>query len=380
MAYRAIDGSTILVNQDFRDDEGNLYVPAAGYPKVAILDQDKDVITSTVASPTVNQSWEATLSLPALGIEQSENFRVRWRLRSTEDDKIQVYEELIVLPAVETRDSDIVVLTGKKTAKFTIPLRLNDPADDATFQIYVCNEQLYQNAVPLTDPAFTINRYADKTVVKFPVDVTLNPAFDSNLIVVETETPEVKEFTYRLWVITPQMIKAMNMLEDFLNKARVQNVIPQLAYTSGDLISYLERGLYLFNMTGQVTAFTGTNMQGSLLDAWLICSTYWALGSQLIAEGSLSFDFSGQSISLNVDRTPQLDSALGRIEARIQDQVLPLKKQMVQNGILAGDGSIGKTSMRNPQSISTVGLTNTTTTRIHGFGAFPGLYINRLRG
>jgi hypothetical protein len=32
------------------------------------------------------------------------------------------------------------------------------------------------------------------------------------------------------------MSKAMTFLEDFLNKARVENVIPQLEYTSGDLL------------------------------------------------------------------------------------------------------------------------------------------------
>jgi hypothetical protein len=127
----------------------------------------------------------------------------------------------------------------------------------------------------------------------------------------------------------------------------------------------------MFNTVGVTTSFDGTNMQGALLDAHVTCSCFYALSSQLIAEGSLSFDFSGQ-ISLNVDRTPQLDSAIGRIESKIQDVIIPMKKQITQQGFFGGDGSVGNTAMRNPYSQGILSLINAPTTRINGFTNYIG--------
>jgi hypothetical protein len=159
----------------------------------------------------------------------------------------------------------------------------------------------------------------------------------------------------------------MSFLEDFLNKSKIEQVIPELAYTDGDLINYLERGLNLFNMIGgEVTGFTGTNMQGVLFDAWVTCASYYALGAQLMAEGSLAFDFSGQGVSLNVDRTPQLDSALGRIEGLFDSRILPMKKSLWKQGYISGDGSQGRGLMHNSSNIGTLGITNAATTRIRG--------------
>ena len=107
-------------------------------------------------------------------------------------------------------------------------------------------------------------------------------------------------------------------------------------------------------------------MQGVLFDAWVTCSTYYALGAQLMAEGSLAFDFSGQGVSLNVDRTPQLDSALGRIEGLFDSRIIPMKKSMWKQGVVGGDGSQGRGLMHNSSNIGTLGLTNAATTRVRG--------------
>ena len=167
----------------------------------------------------------------------------------------------------------------------------------------------------------------------------------------------------------------MAALEDFLNKSRIENVIPELQYTSGDLMAYLERGLYMFNMVGVTpTSFNGLNMQGFLFDAWITCSCYYALGAQLMAEGSLAFDFSGQSVSLNIDRTPQLEGALGRIESSISERVIPLKNKLAKQGVTSGDGSAGKQNINHSNNLGTLGLINASTTRLRGI---PSPFVGR---
>ena len=369
---RAVDGSVITATTLFLDEDDNTILPAPGYPKVALLDKDKTVIAQYVATPTTNPGeWEAAISLPNIGLERSEEFRLRWRMRSSTDEKYQNFDTVLIDPKVDRRDSEIVVLQDDEEVEFSIPFPYA-AATNSKFQVYTGNNEALSGSISLEDPGITVTVGAEKSLVSFP-SLLLQPSLKANLLVLKARlNGRPRTYSYRYWCITPQIALASSMLEDFLNKSRIQNVIPELEYTAGDILGYLERGLYLFNMTGMPTTFNGTNMQGMLLDGWLTCSSYYALATQLIAEGSLAFDFSGQGISLNVDRTPQLDSALGRIEARIQDTIIPLKKQITQQGHFGGDGSAGATAMRNPYATGILSLTNSPTTRVSGFTNFIG--------
>lgn len=370
---RAVDGSVATAVMLFLDEDDSTIVPAPGYPKVALLDKDKTVIAQYNATPTTNPGeWESAINLPNLGVEQTDEYRLRWRMRADDGSKHQSYETILIDPKVDRRDSEIVVLEDDDEAEFSLPFAYDQAGTPTKVQLYSGNNEALSSALSLSDATITTTVGAEKTLVAMPT-IPFVPSLRANLLVVKSKIRgRPRTFSYRYWCITPQIALASSLLEDFLNKARIQNVIPELEYTAGDLLGYLERGLYYFNMTAIPTAFTGTNMQGMLLDAWVTCSTYYALGTQLMAEGALAFDFSGQGISLNVDRTPQLDAALGRIDSRIQDTVIPLKKQLANQGFFGGDGSIGKTAMRNPYSTGVLSLTNSPTTRVNGFTNFIG--------
>jgi len=372
MAFRAMDGSAITVDLDILDDEDNPVVPRPGYPKVTLLDQDRTVIAQYNAVPTATVGqWEAAIVLPELGVTQTTEYKIRWRCLSADGERYQFLDNLLVDPKADRRDSEIVLIDGDKVAEFSVPISYNSSMR-GTYQIYSGNNEQLLNPKKLEDADVTVNAGFDRTSILIPA-IDIPPSLKPNLLMLRaTIMGKPKTFSYKYWSITPQIALASTLVEDFLNKSRIENIIPELDYTSGDLVGYLERGLYLFNMTGMPTGFTGTNMQGMLLDAWVTCSTYWALGAQLMAEGSLAFDFNGQGVSLNVDRTPQLDSALGRIEARIQDTVVPLKKQITSQGFFSGDGSIGATQMRNPYSTGVLSVINSPTTRINGFNNFIG--------
>ena len=374
MTFRAIDGSTITIDTEILDEFEDPVVPKPGYPKVALLDANKDVVAQYTASPTATVGqWQSVITLPDLQVTQPTDYRIRWRCMGQDGEKYSVSDTLTVDPKADRRDSEIVVLDTDDTAQFVMPLRYKD-AMNASYQIYSKNNPVLDATVPFTDASVVVDAGVDRTHISIATAQTLKPALQSNLLIVKmTVNNRPRSYSYKYWLITPQIALAATLVEDFLNKSRIENVIPELEYTTGDLISYLERGLYLFNTTGSVTSFNGTNMQGPLLDNWVICATYWALGAQLQAEGSLAFDFSGQGVSLNVDRTPQLDAALGRIEARIQDTVVPFKKALVSQGFLGGDGSSGSGSMRNPYNLGTLGLINAATTRVNGWSNFIGL-------
>lgn len=370
--YNGVDGTVIPVSKKFLDDDDQPMMAKAGYPQVRLLDLDKNLLSSMVASPSaIPGEWIANISIPNLGLTAKTEYRLKWRFITPKGEKTIESDLMILEPKIESRVSDIVTIFGDQKFAMTLPVHIAD-SDYATYQIYADNTPLFAEAKSLNDSMVTQKATAvDRTSFMLPMAV---PAASLSAYMIRVEhipstVGSSRSYTYKLWAITPQLMKAMSFVVDFLNKSKVEQVIPELAYTDGDLINYLERGLYLFNMIGaEPTSFTGTNMQGVLFDAHVTCACYYALGAQLMAEGSLSFDFSGQGVSLNVDRTPALESALGRIESQIESRITPLKKALWKQGVTSGDGSAGKSSLHNSSNIGTLGLTNAATTRIRGIG------------
>lgn len=370
MIYNAIDGSVLPVSQEFLDDSNNPLLASPGYPLVRLLDSSKTLLSSIVASPSATPgTWTANLAIPTMNIVDKTELIVSWRFLALDKSKHTARDSVIVEPAVDSRPSDIVVLFDDSKFNITLPIYFSN-TDTCKFQIYKDNLPLLDPIGNVNDPSVTTNTAIDKVTFSIPT-VVPEPSLTAYMLVVRATSSgsAEKTFSYKLWVITPQILSAMHSLEDFVNKSRIENVIPELRYTDSDLLNYLERGLSMFNTLAFTTAFTGTNMLGPLLDGWVLCSTYYALCSQILAEGSLAFDFSGQGISLNVDRTPQLDNILGRIESAINDRVVPLKKQLAKQGITAGDGSAGKGSLVNPYAKAYLGMINSPTTRLRGWGS-----------
>lgn len=359
-----VEGQTAMLYHDFLDENDQPIVPKPGWPKAVLIDSDKNTIMSTLCFPDLNTpgSWNASIVVPNMGLEDKQKFAVRWRMVDNQDNKFSDRDTIVVVPAVERRASDIVVLSDDTDFSFTLPIEFNR-GDVGSYRIYLSNDPL-SGEIDLNSTE--VHRGVGKATFTAQVPVGWQPTLRSYMLRVRTRSPKKEVFTYSMWNITPSIAHAMSLVEAYLNKARVQNVIPELDYTDSDLMIYLERGLYLFNRIQYTTSFTGINMQGTLQDAWIICSTYYALCSQIMAEGQLAFDFSGQGVSLNVDRTPQLEAAIGRMESEINERLPQLKKQMNANGITGGDGSIGSTNMRNPWARLNLGLANTPLTRING--------------
>lgn len=375
-----VEGQVLTSSVEFLDDDDDSVLrPQAGYPVVKLQNQNKATIAQAVASPVLNSpgTWSVSFSVPVMGIEGQVEFRLLWKFKSESGDLYKHSETVVIEPKAEVRDTDVVISTDDTEFTFRLPVALQ-PTATASYQIYDKNVSLIagdERLLRAENTAVDIQRKRTSAVITCPAP-KLEPALLSRMLSVSVKNSggTKKEYIYKLWCVTPQIKLGANSLESFLNKARVDNIIPELDYTMGDLVHYLERGLYLFNMMGQPTDFTGTNMQGPLFDAWLTCSSYYALSAQILAEGSLAFNFSGQGVSLEVDRTPQLESALGRIETAMNDRIVALKKILQRNGITGGDGSQGLGLHSASTTLGVLSLTNAPTTRLPRFS---GMYVGR---
>lgn len=374
MIYRAAESTVLATNQELLDDNDDPLLCKPGYPKVALLDKEGFVLSSILANPSSKPGlWLANLAIPHLKLTASIELTVRWRVRAIDGATYSYKDVVIVEPQIDVRDTDVVTLYGDANFTFKLPTTLN-AGDKASYQLYYNNVAVLPDPINIRVAPVKIDSSGVEALrITAPLEV-VEPSLYSTLLKVDIERTGVtmpSTYIYKLWALTPQLYLAMSHLDDFINKSRIENTIPELRYTTGDLIVALERGLEIFNSIFQPTGFSGLNMQGALFDAHLICAQYYAISSQLLAEGSLAFDFSGQGISLNVDRTPQLEAALGRMESLMDSRIVPLKKELVKNGHLGGDGSVGGTAgagangLNNPYNKGSLGVINAATTKIY---------------
>lgn len=356
--HSTVDGVAFTAEHTFLDDNGNPIRAKPGYPK-AILSKNKQRVTTAIGTPADEPGqWEFTVNVPVLSNTEPERMTLTLLLRDLRDNTHSESRSVEIAPAVDTRFTDVVCLSEDDEFEATIPcVNARQVADPVTVRGFFNNEMLFNTAV-------SIRKGADRFVFEFPareLPVSLSPSL---LQVSYTVGGKAFKHSLKAWCVTPQIVLAQTHIIDQLDKARITNDLPELDYTDGDLLSYLERGLHMFNTIGFPTAFTGTNMQGPLFDAWLMCSTYYALCAQLLAESQLAFNYGGQGVTLDMDRSQGLEAALGRIESKLNDYVMPLKKHLSRQSIIAGDGSVGASSLRNKFGQAWVGVTNAPTTRL----------------
>lgn len=351
MISQVVEGTSVTLNEKFLDEYGQPLLPdedSAG-PILTVYDLDDAIIYQSITSPTtVPGEWQATVAIPYMDLVDEISIQAVWELYDSEGSIRTHRNVLIVQPATDNRSSDVVCkVSPNKTNKitFVVPIRFT-AGDQLTVDLAINNVLLIED-LDVFNPANARTQITAKQVVvemTVPVDPNLMRLEPYSLTVTHTDTRRMmpKMLTMNVWLITPQITVAMGLMENFIDKAKLQNIIPALEYTAGDLVQFLFRGLNMFNqLPPHATDFRGTNMQGQLLEAWVVCSSHAALSAQLLAEGAHAFDFAGQTVNLNVDRTPSIEAALGRLDQQIENYVKPYKTHLTRSGISSGDGSVG---------------------------------------
>jgi hypothetical protein len=171
-----------------------------------------------------------------------------------------------------------------------------------------------------------------------------------------------------LFVINASMMTAINDVRAKVNKALTTLYgTPDLLYTDATVMTWLRRGADEFNGAyGQFTAFTMLNALGVIREYWLLCAEKACLASQFLAEGMKAFNFQGAAISLDVDRTGYLETAIGNIQSQLDNELKPIKQNLIIKGNTNGDGSIGANA--NALQVGAIGAVGLTITAANMWG------------
>ncbi len=163
-----------------------------------------------------------------------------------------------------------------------------------------------------------------------------------------------------LFVTNPSMMMAVMDVRAFIQKAATSLYgTPDMIFPDPTIMLYLRRGCDYFNGAyGQFTNFTMTNALGPIREFWLVCAEKIALEAQYGAEGEKAFNFQGQAITLDVDRTSYLDNMIGKLQSQLDNELKTLKVNLIIKGNTSGDGSANP-SVLQVGAVGAVGITLT---------------------
>ena len=369
---RVVEGESLEISQTFIDGMGDPYIPAQGQtgPIVRLIDTtdgNYDLVAQKVAVQDVDISgkWNVELGVPVLHLEDTRVFDINWSLIDDEGGNHTVKDYLTVEPIDQNRVTDLVVLLNvMPKISFHLPFPYDVDKHEVKINLYHGNNPLI-SSLDIEDTSVETTVGNDLTTVRCPATSSAGNLTPHSLAIEVNYKGTLKSdlLTYNVWFITPQVLVASKMVQSYIDKAHLDNVIPELEYTDADLVYYLHRGLNLLNqMPPRVTAFNGMDMRGPLLNMWVTCACYYALGAQLQAEGALAFDFGGQTTNFNVDRSPSIEAALGRVEQEIE-RSQQTKTLITRAGYVSGDGSVADNYMSGAKNFGVLGITQSPTTR-----------------
>jgi hypothetical protein len=359
-------GEAALGKASFMFPDG--FAATGGSVKWEVLDQDGVVLSFgqtfdyqiTTLSSGVKVEAQAVVSVPSDAVPTlaGQNYQLRWTL-TVSGNAFYSFEALRVTApnTVPEGVEDVVELAGQD---IPISVVFSQPYDTVTVSVYQDNEVVANgSAVPVPQGLKTTDGWLYQVTLS---GLDLEAALESYTLIwsaKNTGNPYTERQTGRMFIVNPMILSATDDMRLLVNKSRTTIFHqPDLLFTVPILLSYLRRGRDAFNGAyGVMTAFTFTAAKGPLREYWLRFSEIQALRGQYLAEGEKVFNYSGQEIQLDVDRTQYYDQAANTIQQLLDNECKVFKNLLVKRGILGGDGNVSDLTKQRPGAAGAIGIT-----------------------
>lgn len=308
-----------------------------------------------------------------------QSYQLRWTLQLG-DNPYYSFENLRVTAqlTVPQGPEDLVEMAGDTA---TVQLVLDKPYEKVGFEIYQYNEMI----VPFVE-VVSKRRVADGWLYTGDIDTSAFPQVGASL------DPYTISWVYynpslgsnsknrqisRLFMVNASIHQATEDMRAMINKAATTIAHrADMIFTVPALLAFLRIGRDGFNGAhGMFTAFTMTNAQGPVRYFWLKYAEIHALRSQFLAEGEKVFNFSGQAISLDVDRTQYYSQLADNWQAVLDAEVKPVKQNLIKKGILGGDGNTSVIGL----GLGATGAVGITITPASQFGKYAVRFLGGMR-
>ncbi|MFA5669436.1 MAG: hypothetical protein WC967_09330 [Balneolaceae bacterium] len=365
------DSAGLSTTYELLDADGAVYSQGVGGAVTTVQKNNSLLVQSPISISIPSQ-------IPANDF--GTNYQVKVSVFRNGEEITYVYSNIKVLSPQATEDlgpKDTVILQGQKgTLELVLPYNLVEADPDPNNLEIAClifngNDLLNIPALPLTKTLVADGyRYATQIDLADSTysDGGLIPSLDPYTIVWQYITPdgEHNSETASLYGINTTIADATKVVMQKINKARASIKDSRVVFEIPELLNYLRRGRDQFNAFGQVTSFTMTNAKFGQREYWLQFSEVEALRTHYLFEGETDFDFSGQAISLSVQRAQYYDTLADKIEGVLNERVRPYKDLLAKRGNISGDGSADPNRL-DKRAIGNVGISITPVSKITSY-------------
>lgn len=332
-------GSSFTAYVDFFDDNNNSII-ATSPVTYAIRDADKNLIIEGTAQQTNQpERWQVNISLP--DDITSGGYSITWNIKSQAGSERLTENFEVLNQAPNYREIDQLLPEGAPVSDTLVVGRDQIVTNCSAKIVTPEGTPIYSTTDFETSTDGTRKYLSFKSATAVPQLLAGDSVMAMYIIVWDFTLDGERQTEYDfIYVANYKVIAYIRELKRKIDKAAIQHPNPNLRYNDVDLAAYLNKGLQWINAQPPTqTAWTVASIPDILYSYLLDAAAYEAIDSRLNAEGEAAFNFNGQPITLEVDRTGFLESALSRYENRLQN-INAVKKNMV----MSGGGGFGSAS------------------------------------
>lgn len=330
-------GQEVTANAFFSDAKGNPLTPInpSYYPNYQVLDPEQELVVAGVG--TLNDTtgaYDATFTIPETAMLSTDtgSYTLLWNFVD-EEKREYTYKELfdVVHPSydiTEAKEQQKLVLPMNSLAmSLPLPRRVMD----VKLQIYDKNGGIVFESIP--EQAGLYSEYYIYTT-EVPQGI-FQKGTDYMAVWLMTDNGSTCVFTQVIHCASLWDMEKISNLRMYLDKV-AKAVDTYQGYRDSELWFYIQQGNEYINGVKYPTNWTlemyQTNYLMAGMNYWLLEAAKWcALRAQYLAEGDSTFNFSGQPVSLDVDRSGYIESELGRVQGGLENQLPNIKAQIYKN-------------------------------------------------
>jgi hypothetical protein len=177
--------------------------------------------------------------------------------------------------------------------------------------------------------------------------------------------------TGQMFVVNASILRAVKLVESMVAKARTTLLgFQDELFSVPVIVSMLARGRDSFNAAGgYYSTFNMTNADGQIRELWIKYTEVLLLQAQYLLEGEKAYNFSGQAITLDVDRTAYYQSLANDLKTAADNDAKVVKQNLLIKGLTGGDGSLNGAG--RPGSTGPIGISLSPAT---GYGYSAGFF------
>lgn len=334
--FDSIDVSSGCVNWTLLGSDGRVHNSGNGHEYTVVSDTFMKAVQAT-----------ALVSVPSNTLPTSEGcaYQLRWEFyKDTNSSTSPLYQyENLTVQGTGTIPNGAYTAVEIVGDPIVLKAVLPKAFDSVAVEVFQYNNKLM--SIPATSAPL---RVASGCLYQIDITgsgVSLPASLDAYTVIWKyssVNNPEIFRSTAHLYVTSATILSAVEDCKARVSKARTTLLgFDDTLFDTETLLTGLRRGKDDFNAAGgYITGFDMTEATGAIRSYWLAFSEVFLLRAQALAEGEKAFNFSGQAISLEVDRTQYYSSLADTLSSNLESQVRPFKANLMMKGIQGGSGNM----------------------------------------